>query len=298
MVEELRAVSKMLDAVPTPELVRPKVPYRQVTEELVNWTIRVYAYSILCQFREMLRSALSSYDADHVPPAFLCARAMWEMAAHAYYVKKHCIQYMDKKDWQATWDLMLGVNQGSRYMKEKQEKAKAGGKANKKVENGFDCKDCNASFAKASEFCDHIRVCPVSPLSNAAGASAPAAAPAIPEGPHIAKVMACFNEYFRSEEDKNPTRATEDYSYLSEFCHPNSFAFTNHIDMEKAGAEGGEGTVVFLKPDKEACIQVMPNIFFACMPLLFSMDDVLHKVGDNGFKKAVDDYGEIVAPGA
>jgi len=116
IVEELRAISAALDATPTPELVRPKVPCKQVTEELVHWTMRVYAYSILCQFREMLRSALSSYDADPVPPVFLCARAMWEMAAHAYYVKKHCFQYMDKKDWQATWDLMLGINQGSRHM--------------------------------------------------------------------------------------------------------------------------------------------------------------------------------------
>jgi len=38
------------------------------------------------------------------------------MAAHAYYVKKHCFQYMDKKDWLATWDLMLSINQGSRHM--------------------------------------------------------------------------------------------------------------------------------------------------------------------------------------
>jgi len=116
IVEELRAISAALDATPTPELVRPKVPCKQVTEELVHWTMRVYAYSILCQFREMLRSALSSYDADPVPPVFLCARATWEMAAHAYSVKKHCFQYMDKKDWQATWDLMLGINQGSRHM--------------------------------------------------------------------------------------------------------------------------------------------------------------------------------------
>lgn len=53
----------------------------RVTEELVHWTIRVYAYSILSQFREMLRSALHLYDADHIPAVFLCARAMWEMDA-------------------------------------------------------------------------------------------------------------------------------------------------------------------------------------------------------------------------
>src|SRR5579862_4779553 len=129
MVEELRAISAVLDATETPPLVRPDVPYKQVTEELVHWTIRVYAYSILIQFREMLRSALHLYDADHVPAVFLCTRAMWEMAAHSYYVKKHCFQHMDKKDWQAMWDFMLGINHSSRHMKEKQSKAAAAGAA-------------------------------------------------------------------------------------------------------------------------------------------------------------------------
>lgn len=76
MVEELRAISAVLDATETPALLRPDVPYKQVTVELVQWTIRVYAYSILSQFREMLRSALHLYDADHVPAVFLCARAI------------------------------------------------------------------------------------------------------------------------------------------------------------------------------------------------------------------------------
>ena len=107
------------------------------------------------------------------------------MAAHAYYVKKHCLQYMDKEDWQATWDLMFEVNQGSRYMKEKQDEK--GSVAN-----------------EAAAFVGEL-----------------------PEGPHIKKVMNCFNEYFQGEEKG----ATSNYSFLSEFCHPNSFAFTNHIDM-------------------------------------------------------------------
>ena len=45
-MEELRAISAMLDYTPTPELVRPKVPYKQVTEELVHWAIRTYALGL------------------------------------------------------------------------------------------------------------------------------------------------------------------------------------------------------------------------------------------------------------
>jgi len=251
MVEELRAISAVLDATETPPLVRPDVPYKQVTEELVHWTIRVYAYSILSQFREMLRSALHLYDADHVPAVFLCTRAMWEMAAHSYYVKKHCFQHMDKKDWQAMWDFMLGINHSSRHMKEKQSKAAAAGAA---VADGV--------------------------------------VEEIPEGPHIAKVMACFNEYFGS----GSTEATKNYSFLSEFCHPNSFAFTNHFEVEEPRAGTNSAKVTFIKPGKDVCIQVIPDVLYACMPVLFSMDGLLRNIGDEGLSKASYEYGRIVGP--
>jgi hypothetical protein len=90
-----------------------------VTQELAYWSLRVYAYSILSQFREMLRSTLMLQDAGQVPAVFLCCRALFEMAAHAYYVKKHAFQHLDKKDYQAAWDFMIGVNQGSCYMRER-----------------------------------------------------------------------------------------------------------------------------------------------------------------------------------
>jgi hypothetical protein len=72
------------------------------------------------------------------------------MVAHAYYVKKHALQYLAKKNSQATWDFMLGINQGSRYRKEKKE----------------------------------TQGLPAIELA---------------EGPHVAKVMACFDEYFREQ---------------------------------------------------------------------------------------------------
>ena len=252
MVEELRATSAVLDKTETPDLVRPDVPYKEVTEELVHWTIRVYAYSMFSQFREMLRSALHLYDADNVPAVFLCARAMWEMTAHSYYVKKHCFQHMDRKDWQTTWDFMLGINQGSRHMKEKQKKAAGAGTA-------------SAAAVVVEE---------------------------LPEGPHIAKVMACFNEYFGS----GSTEATENYSFLSEFCHPNCFAFTNHLAVEEPKAGISSAKVTFIKPGRDVCIQVMPDMLYACMPVLFSMDELLRRIGDNGLSKTAYEYGRIAGP--
>ncbi len=246
-VYELHAVLSALDTIQTPELIRPDVPHGQpVTQELAYWSLRVYAYSILSQFREMLRSTLMLQDQGHVPAVFLCCRALFEMAAHAYYVKKHAFQHLDKKDYQAVWDFMLGINQGSRYMREKQ---KAGAFPHKTHE--------------------------------------------IEEGPHIAKIIACFNEYFL---ERGKKEATENYSFLSEFCHPNSFAFTNHIEVEEPQT-GVAARVTFSKPAPETSIQVLPDALYSCMPLLFCMDELLIRMNDTGFDKACQEFLRITEAG-
>jgi hypothetical protein len=244
IVREIRASIKVLHAIQTPELPRPKVKFGDpATEELAEWSIRVYAYSIVCQFREVLDSAIFLYDASHVPAVFLCCRSLFEMAAHAYYVKKHALQHLAKKDYQPTWDFMLGINQGSRYMKEKH-----GDRGLPPIE--------------------------------------------LVEGPHIAKVIACFDEYFR---ERGENVARENYSFLSEFCHPNSFAFTNHLDF----TQGNENVVVkFSKPAPEICSQVLPDAWFSCMPLLLSMDELLTKVGDKTLNRTVQDFMRTVGPDA
>jgi hypothetical protein len=42
-----------------------------------------------------------------------------------------------------------------------------------------------------------------------------------PEGAHISKAVNCFKEVM-------PKDSREDYSYLSEYCHPNMMAFMQH----------------------------------------------------------------------
>ena len=122
-------------------------------------------------------STLLLLDSGHVPAVFLCCRCLFEMAAHAYYTKKWATDHLAKKNYDGAWKFMLGIDQSSRYMKEKYKK--------------------------------------LPPIE-------------LVEGPHIGKVINGFNEYFKEHGDNE---AREKYSFLSEFCHPNSFAFTNHIDF-------------------------------------------------------------------
>lgn len=242
LVSEIRETVKIMLAVQTPELPRPKVAQdAPATEELAQWSMRVYAYSLLCQFREVLDSTLLLFDSGHVPAVFLCCRSLFEMAAHSYYTKKWATDHLQKKNYSAAWKFMLGINQGSRYMKEKYEK--------------------------------------LPPIE-------------LVEGLHIGKVINSFNEYFKEHGDNE---AREKYSFLSEFCHPNSFAFTNHIDFTE---KKDDVVVTFAKPSPNICIQVLPDAWFSSMPLLFSLNELLEACGDKTLNGAVQEFMKIVGSGA
>jgi hypothetical protein len=240
--DHLKAILSELDKIQTPELVRPDVPHGQpATEELVKWASQVYVYSIACHFREILRSALTLYDAGQVAAVFLCVRALFEMAAHIYYVKKHVFQHLDNKDYDAAWKFMVKVNAGSRYMKEKY-----GEKLNGEIE--------------------------------------------LEESPQIQKAVAAFNECFK--EQKNA--ASEEYSFLSEFSHPNSFAFTNHIDWKEAGKP--QMKIAFTRPDTEMLIQAIPSAVMSSMTVLLHGHEFLRRLNDNSLEQPLHEAEKITRP--
>jgi hypothetical protein len=242
LVSEIRETVKIMLAVQTPELPRPKVaPDTPATQELAEWSMRVYAYSLLCQFREVLDSTVLLYDSGHVPAVFLCCRSLFEMAAHSYYTKKWVVDHLRKKNYDAAWKFMLGINQGSRYMKGKYEK--------------------------------------LPPIE-------------LVDGPHIGRVINTFNEYFKEHGDNE---AREKYSFLSEFCHPNSFAFTNHIDFTE---KKDDVVVTFAKPSPNICIQALPDAWYSSGPLLFSLNELLEACGNKTSNGAVQAYAKIVERGA
>jgi hypothetical protein len=247
IIDDLRRTLAALDAVPTPDLLKPAVSRgRPATEVLAYWAIRVYGYSILSQFREMLRSLLLLFDGGQFPSLFLCARAMFEMGAHAYYVKKHVFQHLANGDFEATWQFLVNVNASSRHMNEQW---------------------------KAGDL---------------------ARPPEIGAGPHIAKIVACFNELFqRVRKSQGDRPATDEYSFLSEFCHPNGFAFVNHMEYHKQ--EIGM-LVKFVKPSGDVCMQALPDALFSCMALLSSTARLMRRAGDNGIARAYLEFVQITDP--
>jgi hypothetical protein len=232
---ELAVALSEIDAIAMPELVRPPVPHGDPpTDELVAWAVKVYFYSALSQFRELLRATLSLVYADHISAVFFCCRGLFELAAHAYYVKKHVLQHLKTNNVGLAWQFLFDVNLGSRDMREKQK-------------------------AQGIE-------------------------PDYPEGPHIAKVMACFNEYFPNGHKER--QATETYSSLSEFSHPNCFAFINHFEWETDLRNMPK--VTFGRPSRKLLTLCLPAASVAVMSFLHSTGEFIGTIGDGELYKAIE----------
>ena len=116
----IKAVSRALDDAVFLTLDRPNVPPGAApTRELIDWAVKVYCFSVLSHFRELLRSFLYVTESGHIPAAFVIARCLFEMGANSHYVHKHVMQYLASEDLAAAWEFLSEINMGSRYMRER-----------------------------------------------------------------------------------------------------------------------------------------------------------------------------------
>jgi len=168
----VRLIAERTKRLSFPNLKRPRVPPNgPATQELVNWSTRVYCFAWIRHFSELLNGLVVLRDADNIPSAIIVARSAYELGAHAYYVKKHIKQHIDAKNFEAAWNFVTPIATGSRYM--------------------------NEQFPETGDM--------------------------FPTAAHISKVINCFREVL-------PEDAVENYSFISEYCHPNMFAFMQHYE--------------------------------------------------------------------
>ena len=97
------------------------------------------------------------------------------------------------------------------------------------------------NFSAAWEF-----LTPVAMGSRYVNEQIPEESELFPAPPHISKAVKCFSEVM-------PRSAQEDYSYLSEFCHPNVLAFSQYYEwidpetvrfIDRNPIEGFLGTMI------------------------------------------------------
>lgn len=212
--DKLENALQQLLQIAFPELQRPAVKGQDdPTEELVKWSARMYCYSLISHFREMLGSFIWAAKHGLIPASFVIGRCLFEMAAHAYYVHKHCVQYADKSDWGAAWDFLQDINMGSRYMREEY------------GEENYE---------------------------------------ATPR--EIAKIIRCFDEWIARG------RATTEYSFLSEFAHPNMAALSHYYRIDQGPS--GLALVTFSAPNRNVGTAPWPQAslsFTACLHFALKM---------------------------
>lgn len=116
----LKAVSPSLAKLVFSPLRRPSVLEDEPpTQELLQWAVQLYCFSLLSHYREMLRTFLSLSETGAIPAAFVISRCLFEIGAHTYYVHKHVTQYLKSGDLKSAWEFLKEINMGNRYMTEK-----------------------------------------------------------------------------------------------------------------------------------------------------------------------------------
>ncbi|MGB2886276.1 MAG: hypothetical protein WBC04_01135 [Candidatus Acidiferrales bacterium] len=112
----LRIAAASLEELEFPPLVRPNVPFNSApTKDLVDWTMQLYSFSFLSQFRALLRGVIPLMEARNIPALRIIVRALFELGAHSYYVKKHVKQHLEANNLEATWDFLIPVGTSSLY---------------------------------------------------------------------------------------------------------------------------------------------------------------------------------------
>jgi hypothetical protein len=168
----IRDIAQTLNQFSFPELKRPRVPAgAPATPELVAWAAKVYCFSWTRHLCTLLEGTVTVLESGNNQSARVLARSIYELGAHAYYVKKHLKQHIQEAKFSAAWEFLTPIATGSRYM--------------------------NEQIPEESEL--------------------------FPAPAHISKAIKCFSEVM-------PQSAQDDYSYLSEFCHPNVLAFFQYYE--------------------------------------------------------------------
>jgi hypothetical protein len=116
---------------------------------------------------------------------------------------------------------------------------------------------------------------------------ATAGEPAYPNGVHIYDALGEFNAYF--PDGAKLKTAEEHHEHLSEFCHPNSDAFTNHFDWAE---ELNTAVVKFVKPDPEFMMLALPDAALACFAFLDCAGDLLYMTGEAAMRDAFVEFRE------
>ena len=141
-------------------LKRPPVPAKApATPELVNWGAQVYCYSWMRHFSTLVNGIATLKDAGNTPSSRIVARSVFELGAHAYYVKKHLKQHIDAGNFSAAWEFLTPIGVGSRYINEQHPEESEMFPSPPHISKAINCfgermpEDAQEGYSFLSEFC-------------------------------------------------------------------------------------------------------------------------------------------------
>ena len=118
-IKTIELVSNALQRVAFPTLSRPPVkPTDDPTEDLIQWGINMYAYSVVAHIRKMLEALIQLASAENIPAANVVSRHIFEWTAHACYMNRNLDNYVRRQEWGRAWNLLSRAVIGNLWMKQ------------------------------------------------------------------------------------------------------------------------------------------------------------------------------------
>ncbi len=156
----LRLIAERMKQFTFPNLKRPPVPSKApATLDLVNWGAQVYCFSWMRHFNTLISGIVILKDAGNTPSARIVARSVFELGAHAYYVKKHLKQHFDLGNFSAAWEFLTPIGVGSRYINEQHPEESEMFPSPPHISKAINCfgermpEDAQEGYSFLSEFC-------------------------------------------------------------------------------------------------------------------------------------------------
>ena len=112
----LKIVTGSLRTIALPPLRRPPVkPDDPKTEELVQWGISVYVFSLMAHLQKVLTGLVELADAENVAASAPVCRHIFEWAALNCYPTGKLTDQFKQHGWEEAWELITKVALGSHW---------------------------------------------------------------------------------------------------------------------------------------------------------------------------------------
>jgi hypothetical protein len=138
---------------------RPGPPHEPATADLVDWGAHLYSFSWIRHFCTLVNGLVSLEEAGNTPSARVIARSVFELGAHAYYVKKRLKQHIDTGNLPAAWKFFTPIGTESRYINEQHPEESEMFSSPPHISKAINCfgerlpEDAQEGYIFLSEFC-------------------------------------------------------------------------------------------------------------------------------------------------